>query len=109
MAAIGLRTSWATRSVKRPTVAIRSATSSSCWVACSRLSVPVTSELSRSTSLRARRSRSATIPTVTAGIPNSAARIDTAVQPAKGGASADAAANSAPAMSAVARATHGPK
>ena len=92
MAAIGLRTSCATRSDSRPTVAIRSATSSSCWVAWSRLSVPVTWVLSRSTSLRARRSRSATMPTVTAGIPNSAARIETAVQPANGGASAEAAA-----------------
>jgi hypothetical protein len=90
MAAIGLRTSWATLSESRPTVAIRSATSSSCCVACSRFSVPVTSALSRSTSPRARRSRTATMPKVTAGSPNSTTRIVTGVHPTHGVASAAA-------------------
>ena len=62
MAAMGLRTSCATLSDRRPTVAMRSASTSFSWAACSRVSVPDTSTLSRSTSLRARRSRPATRP-----------------------------------------------
>jgi len=52
IAAIGLRTSWATFSARRPTVAIRSATRSSSCAAWSRVSVPISSVLSRSTSAR---------------------------------------------------------
>ncbi len=43
MAAMGLRTSWATFSDRRPTVAIRSASTSSSCAVCSRVSVPVSS------------------------------------------------------------------
>ena len=71
MALIGLRTSWATLSDSRPTVAMRSATRSSSGPSAGGVSVPVSSSFSRSTSPRARRSRSATRPRVTAGRPAS--------------------------------------
>ncbi len=71
MALMGLRTSCATLRDSRPTVAMRSATSSSPWVVSSRVSVPFSSSFRRSTSPRARRSRSATRPRVTAGRPAS--------------------------------------
>ena len=86
MAAMGLRTSCATFSDSRPTVAIRSASTSSSWAARRRVSVPVSSALSRSTSRRARRSRSATWPTAKAGSPTKAMRFTTAVHAAAGGA-----------------------
>ena len=71
--------------------------------------MPVSSALRRSTSPRAPRSRTATMPTTTAGIPKSTVRSVTPVQPIHGGASVAAAAMSPPAMSAAASATHGPK
>ena len=92
MAAIGLRTSWATLRESRPTVAMRSATTSSSWAARSRFRVPVTSALSRSTSARARRSRSATWPRAKAGSPTRAITMITDGQPGHGGTSAVAAA-----------------
>ena len=92
MAAMGLRTSCATLSDRRPTVAMRSASTSFSWAACSRVSVPETSTLSRSTSLRARRSRPATSPRAYAGSPISSISIITGVQPAQSLASAAAAA-----------------
>ncbi len=81
-----VRTSCATFRDSRPTVAIRSASTSSSCAARRRVSVPVSSALSRSTSERARRSRSATWPTAKAGSPTKAIRITTAVHAAAGGA-----------------------
>ncbi len=86
MAAMGLRTSWATLSESRPTVAIRSASTRFSWAACSRVSVPVTSAFNRSTSARARRSRSATWPSAKAGSPSCPMTMATAVHATSGGA-----------------------
>ena len=109
IAAIGLRTSWATFSARRPTVAIRSATRSSSCAAWSRVRVPISSVLRRSTSARARRSRSATWPRAKAGRPTSPETMITAVQPTHGGASAAAAAYSRPASRAITSPARGPK
>ena len=86
MAAMGLRTSCATFSDSRPTVAMRSASTRFSWAARRRVSVPVSSAFRRSTSERARRSRSATWPSAKAGSPTRAIRISTAVHDAAGSA-----------------------
>ena len=91
IAAIGLRTSWATFSARRPTVAIRSATRSSSCAAWSRVSVPISSVLSRSTGTFDK-SIGTTWPRAKAGRPTSPETMITAVQPTHGGASAAAAA-----------------